>query len=294
MSHNTLSETAPADLANSGAGGRRGQRADPLELHPARRARRRRGLRALGGHAVRLPGARRNGRWGCRNPQLRAHAGVPGVRLLQRQGQAGRAQRAGQELREAVRRTGAGSRRRADRRSIKQLGGKPIAKPTFVFPVSSQSSFLALASVLENTGVGAYNGAAPSLKSKQVLAAAGSIVQIEARHAAAINLLIEQEPHAERRLRRAADQSAGARQGGATDQERSGRRVGACGPDVIRRRPHRVVTHKRSPPAGPRKSNPGGNDNHGTRQSNPHRISSDPAAAGVRREAPARDGALAR
>jgi hypothetical protein len=77
---------------------------------------------------------------------------------------------------------------------IKQLGAAPVAKPTFVFPASSQSSFLTLASVLENTGVGAYNGAAPSLKSKQVLAAAGSIVQIEARHAAAIDLLIGKSP----------------------------------------------------------------------------------------------------
>jgi Ferritin-like domain len=77
---------------------------------------------------------------------------------------------------------------------IKQLGATPVAKPTFVFPVSNQGSFLALASVLENTGVGAYNGAAPALKSKQVLAAAGSIVQIEARHAAAIDLLIEKSP----------------------------------------------------------------------------------------------------
>lgn len=78
--------------------------------------------------------------------------------------------------------------------AIKQLGATPVAKPTFVFPVTSQSSFLALASVLENTGVGAYNGAAPTLQSKQVLAAAGSIVQIEARHAAAIDLLIGKSP----------------------------------------------------------------------------------------------------
>jgi hypothetical protein len=78
--------------------------------------------------------------------------------------------------------------------AIKQLGGTPVAKPTFVFPVNNESTFLALASVLENTGVGAYNGAAPSLKSKQVLASAGSIVQIEARHAAAINLLIGMSP----------------------------------------------------------------------------------------------------
>jgi hypothetical protein len=78
--------------------------------------------------------------------------------------------------------------------AIKQLGGKPVVKPTFVFPASSERSFLALASVLENTGVGAYNGAAPSLQSKQVLASAGSIVQIEARHAAAIDLLIGKSP----------------------------------------------------------------------------------------------------
>jgi Ferritin-like domain len=77
---------------------------------------------------------------------------------------------------------------------VKQLGGTPAAKPTFVFPVTSQSTFLSLASVLENTGVGAYNGAAPSLASKEVLAAAGTIVQIEARHAAAIDLLIGQSP----------------------------------------------------------------------------------------------------
>ncbi len=78
--------------------------------------------------------------------------------------------------------------------TIKQLGGTPVPKPTFAFPGSSQSAFLSLASVLENTGVGAYNGAAPSLQSKKVLAAAGSIVQIEARHAAAINLLINESP----------------------------------------------------------------------------------------------------
>ena len=33
--------------------------------------------------------------------------------------------------------------------AIKQLGGKPIAKPTFVFPVTNEKTFLALASVLE-------------------------------------------------------------------------------------------------------------------------------------------------
>jgi hypothetical protein len=73
--------------------------------------------------------------------------------------------------------------------AIKAAGGKPVAKPSFVFPATNQASFLKLAYVLENTGVGAYNGAGPALTDKMLLAAAGSIVQIEARHAVAIGLL---------------------------------------------------------------------------------------------------------
>ena len=74
-------------------------------------------------------------------------------------------------------------------KAITSSGGKPSQKPTFSFPVTNQASFLKLAYVLENTGVGAYNGAGPSLTNKTLLAAAGSIVQVEARHAAAIALL---------------------------------------------------------------------------------------------------------
>jgi glutamine cyclotransferase len=74
-------------------------------------------------------------------------------------------------------------------KAITASGGKPVKKPMFVFPVKDQKSFLKLAYVLENTGVGAYNGAGPSLQSKALLAAAGSIVQIEARHAASIAVL---------------------------------------------------------------------------------------------------------
>ena len=73
--------------------------------------------------------------------------------------------------------------------TVKQLGGKPAAMPTFSFPITDEKSFLKLAYLLENTGVGAYNGAGPSLTDKALLAAAGSIVQIEARHAATIGLL---------------------------------------------------------------------------------------------------------
>ena len=78
--------------------------------------------------------------------------------------------------------------------TIKKLGGKPVAKPTFAFPATDEKSFLQLASTLENLGVSAYNGAAPAIQNAAVLAAAGSIVQVEARHAAAINLLIGSSP----------------------------------------------------------------------------------------------------
>ena len=70
--------------------------------------------------------------------------------------------------------------------AIKKLGGKPTAKPKFSFPAISERNFLKLAVALEDTGVGAYNGAAPSIKNAEILAAAGSIVQIEARHAAIV------------------------------------------------------------------------------------------------------------
>ena len=74
-------------------------------------------------------------------------------------------------------------------KAITSAGGKPVKKPTFSFPVNNQASFLKLAYTLENIGVGAYNGAGPSLMNKEYLAAAGSIVQVEARHAASIALL---------------------------------------------------------------------------------------------------------
>jgi rubrerythrin len=75
--------------------------------------------------------------------------------------------------------------------AIKGLNGKPVAAPGVDFggAFSSEKSFLKLAQTFEDTGVSAYNGAAPALKSKKLLAAAGSIVQVEARHAAAIRSL---------------------------------------------------------------------------------------------------------
>jgi serine-rich repeat adhesion-like glycoprotein len=77
--------------------------------------------------------------------------------------------------------------------AVKKSGGKPVKMPTFAFPVTDQAGFLKLAYTLENVGVGAYNGAGPSLKSKALLAAAGSIVQVEARHAASVAVLTNQQ-----------------------------------------------------------------------------------------------------
>jgi hypothetical protein len=78
--------------------------------------------------------------------------------------------------------------------TIKKLGGKPVAEPKFDFPYSGTAGFLKLAQTFEDTGVSAYNGAAPQIKSAEVLEAAGSIVQVEARHAAAIRLQNGDEP----------------------------------------------------------------------------------------------------
>jgi rubrerythrin len=78
--------------------------------------------------------------------------------------------------------------------TIRNLGGMPVKAPTVEFPFSDEAAFLELAQTLEDTGVSAYNGAAPAIKSKELLATAGSIVQVEARHAARIRLARNQPP----------------------------------------------------------------------------------------------------
>jgi Ferritin-like domain len=66
------------------------------------------------------------------------------------------------------------------------LGAKAVAKPTFDFKdtTSDQAKFEATATVLEDTGVQAYLGQVGNIKNKKILAAAGSILPVEARHAA--------------------------------------------------------------------------------------------------------------
>jgi rubrerythrin len=79
--------------------------------------------------------------------------------------------------------------------AIKQAGGTPVAElPKYNFSVlgdvNTMDGLLKIASVLEPTGVKAYDGAAREITDKAILGVAGSIVQVEARHAAAIRALI--------------------------------------------------------------------------------------------------------
>ena len=80
--------------------------------------------------------------------------------------------------------------------TIKKLGGKPVAKPKFAYgnTFGSRAAYFKLANTLEDTGVSAYNGAAGGIDSADVLAAAGGIVQVEARHAAMIRLVRGKAP----------------------------------------------------------------------------------------------------
>ena len=72
-------------------------------------------------------------------------------------------------------------------RALKQvLGSAAVKKPKFNFRGTTESAkkFRATAQVLEDTGVKAYKGQAPKIKSDAVLAAALAIHTVEARHAA--------------------------------------------------------------------------------------------------------------
>ena len=84
--------------------------------------------------------------------------------------------------------------------TIAKLTGKSAPKsPKFDFMDTNKgdSTFIATAVVLENTGVHAYLGQAGKLKSKTLLGAAASIVTIEARHASAIATIKGSDPFAD-------------------------------------------------------------------------------------------------
>jgi hypothetical protein len=74
--------------------------------------------------------------------------------------------------------------------AVKQMGGKPAAKPKTEFPLKSAKSVLQLAASVENLGAAAYLGQAANIKSPDVLASALAIHSVEGRHAAALNTLL--------------------------------------------------------------------------------------------------------
>ncbi len=82
------------------------------------------------------------------------------------------------------------------RRTIRSLGGRPVKEPDFNFrgTTRDQTRFVETSFVLENTGVRAYLGQAGRLKSKALLGAAASIATIEARHSAAIAVVLNRSP----------------------------------------------------------------------------------------------------
>ena len=76
--------------------------------------------------------------------------------------------------------------------TIMKIGGTPVEAPAVDFGESfaSRESFLKTAHVFENTGVGAYLGAAGFIQNKDILQAAAGIFGVEARHAAIIGNIL--------------------------------------------------------------------------------------------------------
>jgi rubrerythrin len=87
--------------------------------------------------------------------------------------------------------------------TITALGATPVARPTFDFTAggtyanvfTSLDTFRAVAQAFEDTGVRAYKGQAPILRSNpNVLTAALRIHSVEARHAARVRMLRGERP----------------------------------------------------------------------------------------------------
>ena len=78
--------------------------------------------------------------------------------------------------------------------AIGDRGGTPVEPAEYDFGYDDVDGFLEVAMALENVGVAAYAGAAPSIENADVLAAALGIHSVEARHAAYLNIRNEESP----------------------------------------------------------------------------------------------------
>ena len=82
--------------------------------------------------------------------------------------------------------------------TIIQLGGTPVEEAEYDFGYGDDpAAFLEVAAALENTGVQAYDGAGAAIQSVDLLAVAGQIVAVEARHASYLNLVTGENPFPE-------------------------------------------------------------------------------------------------
>jgi hypothetical protein len=76
--------------------------------------------------------------------------------------------------------------------ALSKAGAAPRPKPTFKdLEQSDLNMFAALSRTFENVGVGAYLMAVPAISNKDILAAAGSILPIEARHVGFLSFLLD-------------------------------------------------------------------------------------------------------
>jgi len=80
---------------------------------------------------------------------------------------------------------------------ITDLGGTPVEEATYDFGYTDAQTFLATAAAVENLGVSAYDGAGQFIMDAGLLTAAGSIVAVEARHAAYLNQITGTSPFPE-------------------------------------------------------------------------------------------------
>jgi len=79
--------------------------------------------------------------------------------------------------------------------TISDLGGEPVTEGTYDFGYTDVSTFLVTAAAIENVGVAAYAGAAPSVAvlAPSLVPTALGIHSVEARHAGFIGALVNDE-----------------------------------------------------------------------------------------------------